>query len=128
MQTEEQVRPRIMVEMLPAEDPEFEAGSVHTARALLTNPTTKDWTYSLKLYLGVQGHSAVVGQAAIPAGGSVNVDFTVTMPTAEGTYTPFLDVTIEGYPDFLEHREGTVASRVTILASPAIDIGDITWV
>ncbi|GAI88524.1 unnamed protein product, partial [marine sediment metagenome] len=45
-------RPQVRVDKLEL-DPTFEAGATHTARATLTNPTTKDFTYTAELYLDV---------------------------------------------------------------------------
>lgn len=125
VQTMEEVQPAIIAELQDAEDPTFEAGSVHTAQALLTNPTTKAWTYSLELYLGLLKAASAVGQITIAAGASENVIFTITMPLAEGDYPVFLDVTVAGYPTFLEHKEGT--ELVTVSISPQIEIGPIIW-
>ena len=120
-----EVQPAVIAELQDAGDPTFEAGSVHTAQALLTNPTTKEWTYNLELYLGLLKAASVVGQITIAAGASASVTFTVTMPAAEGDYSVFLDVTVTGYPTFLEHKEGTEV--VTIAIAPGIDIGPIVW-
>lgn len=123
--TMEEVWPAIIAELQDAEDPTFEASSVHTAQVLLTNPTTKAWTFDLELYLGLLKAALAVGQVTIAAGASANVSFTITMPAAEGNYPVFLDVTVAGYPTFLEHKEGT--ELVTISISPAIEIGPIVW-
>ena len=119
------MKPEVKVEVLEMEDPTFEASSSHTARALLTNPTTKEWTYSVELYLGItKVVTSGVGTATIPAGGSTYVDFTIPMPAAEGEYLPFLDVLVAG--ELLAHYQGT--ENVIIAISPGISIGPIVWV
>jgi len=46
------IKPEVKVGKLEI-DPILEAGSAQTARATLTNPTAKQWTYEVELYLGV---------------------------------------------------------------------------
>lgn len=118
-------QPRVVAEILDAEDPTFQAGSVHTARALLSNPSAKAWTYDVAIYLGA-GLSPVAGQVTIAAGESAYVDLAMTMPTTEGVYNVYLDVSVAGYPEFLEHKLAT--ETITITISPDVDIGDIVWV
>ncbi len=117
------IKPLVKVESLEL-DPEFEAGSVHTARATLTNPTTKDFTYTVELYLDVTKVASASGTVIIPAGGSVNVDFTVAMPLIEGSYEVYLDAWYG--TELLKHYHDP--EKVTIAISPAIEIGIITWV
>lgn len=118
-------RPQIKVEMLPAEDPELEGGSVQVATARLTNPTTKEFTYTTEMYFDVTkvATSGVSSPITIPAGGSVDVNYTVTMPTTEGEYEVYVDVWVG--TELLAHKKAT--ESVTIAVSPAIDIGPITW-
>lgn len=121
------VKPEIKVEKLSLcdLDPEFNTGSVHTARATLTNPTTKAFTYSVELYLGVaKAATSGVGSITIPAGGSQAVDFTVTMPTTEGTYPVYLDVVVD--TELIAHYQAT--EDVIVAIAPAIEVGPITWV
>ena len=118
------IKPLVKVEALEMDDPTFEAGSSHTARALLTNPTTKQWTYFVELYLGVtKVVTSGVGTVTIPAGGSTYVDFTIAMPVVEGEYLPFLDISVVG--ELLAHYQAT--ENVVIEISPAITVGPITW-
>jgi len=120
-----EVRPEIKVEELEGLDPEFSGGSSHTAQALLTNPTTKEFDYTLELYLGVtKVATSGLGVITIPAGESQYVDFTLVMPITEGDYTPYLDVTVAG--ELIKHYQAT--ENVTITVTPDIDIGPITWV
>ena len=118
------MEPKIKVEALQAEDPTFEAGSAHTATTLMTNPTTVQFTYTAELYLGVTkvATSGALG-FTIPAGGSVNVNFPVIMPIAEGVYEVYLDVWSDS--ELLAHYKAT--EDVTIEVSPAINVGPITW-
>ncbi len=117
------VAPKAIVEGLDL-DPTFEAGSTHTARATLTNPTTSEFTYLVELYLGVlKAATSGLGQVTIPAGESREMIFTVTMPIAEGDYQPYLDVHVGS--GLVAHYAAT--ALVTITVTPAIDIGTITW-
>lgn len=118
------ILPQVKVEELEVADPTFEGGSSHTATAVLTNPTAKEWTYSVELYLDVTKiATSGVGTVTVPAGGSASVNFPITAPLAEGTFKVYLDVTVEG--ELLVHYEGT--ESVTIAISPAIEVGPITW-
>ncbi len=120
-------RPQVKVEKLKfslGDDPLFEAGSVHTAQAVLTNPTAKEFTYSIELYLDVtKVATSGVGSVTIPAGGSVTVSFTATMPLVEGTWHVYLDAIVD--TELVAHYQAT--EDVTIVISPAVLIGPITW-
>lgn len=120
------MEPRVEVSLeLGAEDPTFEAGSVHTARATLTNPTGSEFTYTLELYLGVaKASTSGLGEVTIPAGQSVTTTFALAMPMVEGDYRPYLDVWVAGA--LIAHYVAT--ELVTIAVTPAIDIGPIIWV
>jgi hypothetical protein len=127
MVTALEVKPQIKVEKLDfeAKDPTFNTGSVHTARATLTNPTTKQFTYDVELYLGAaKAATSGVGSITIPAGGSQSVDCTVTMPLTEATYPVYLDVSVAG--ELIAHYRAT--EDVVVTVAPAIEIGPITWV
>lgn len=127
------VRPQIKIEGLEGlGDPTFEAGSVHVARAPLTNPTVKEWTYDVELYLDVTKVASASGAVTIPAGGSVNVDFSVAMPLVEGEYEGWIDawcvdaITPENPTGLIRHYH--ITENVIIVISPAIEIGEPTWV
>ncbi|GAH55523.1 unnamed protein product [marine sediment metagenome] len=109
------------------EDPTFEGGSTHIAHAELTNPTAKEWTYTLDLYLDVLKVASSAGTIAIPAGGTVVVDFPVTMPLTEGTWHVYFDVYVGA--ELLVHYEALphATQDVTVVISPDIVIGPITW-
>jgi len=119
------IKPQVKVEMLEMDDPTFAPSVVKTARATLTNPTTKAFTYSVELYLGA-GKTATSGVAlvTIPAGASQAYDFTIIMPAAEGTYPVYLDVIVD--TTLLAHY--TATENVIITVAPAINVGPITWV
>ena len=105
-------------------DPTFEAGSSHTARATLTNPTAKDFIYTAELYLDVtKAATSGAGSVSIPAGQSREVDFTIVMPLAEGDYQPYLDVWVG--TELVAHYAAT--ELVTIEVVPRIIIGPIIW-
>ncbi len=120
------IRPLVKVELLESNDPTFGAGSVHSATARLTNPTGKEFTYTTELYLGVTkvATSGVGAPFAIPAGGSVDVNYTVTMPLAEAEYEVYLDVLVG--TELLAHYKAT--ENIIIAISPAIEVGPIIWV
>ena len=118
------VRPLIEVEGLEL-DPIFEAGSSHTASAVLTNPTTKEFTYTTELYLGVtKVATSGAGTVTIPAGGSVTMNYPVIAPLVEAEYEVFLDVWVG--TELIKHYQAT--ENVAIEISPAIDVGPIIWV
>lgn len=127
------IRPAVKVENLGFNDPEFAADSSHVAQATLTNPTGKEFTYTTELYLDVTkvATSGVSVPFAIPAGGSIPVDFTVVMPAVEGTYHVYVDVfcadaiTSDNPTGLIAHYQAT--EDITIVISPAIDIGVISW-
>jgi len=119
------MKPQVNIEYLEMEDPTFEAGVSKTAKARLTNPTAKQFTYSVELYLGVaKVTTSGVGQVTIPAGGYVDVSFTLVMPLVEASYPVFLDVWQD--TTLLKHYQAT--ENVVITISPSIEVGPITWV
>ena len=118
------IKPQVVVDKLEL-DPTFEAGSTHTARATLTNPTSKDFTYAVELYLDVtKAATSGAGEVTIPAGQSMEVSFAMVMPLVEGDYQPYLDVWVG--TELIAHYAAT--ELVTIVVTPAIIIGIITWV
>lgn len=119
-----EVQPRVEAHVQPClDDPEFEGGSTHVATVQLTNPTTKEFTYTVTLYLGLSAVVSSQGVVAIPAGGVASPQFSIVMPTTEAVYPVFLDVDVAGVN--IKHYQ---AADITILVSPDIEIGDITWV
>ncbi len=118
------VAPKVVAEGVDL-DPTFEAGSVHSARGTLTNPTASEFTYLVELYLGVvKAASSGIGQVIIPAGESREMIFEILMPLAEGDYQPYLDVHVG--MDLIAHYMATEV--VTMMVTPLIDVGPITWV
>lgn len=119
------MEPPVKIELLEMTDPTFEAGVTKTARARLTNPTAKQFTYTAELYMGIaKAATSGVGTVTIPAGGYVDVNFTLIMPAVEGEYPVYLDVWHEG--TLLRHYQST--ENVIVQISPNIDVGPITWV
>lgn len=106
------------------DDPEFGPGVLKTATATMTNPTGKSWAYTAELYLG-EGKVATSGTKSftIPANSSKDVSFSVTMPSAEGTYPVFIDVYVAGA--LIAAYRGTEDIVITI--APAIEVGPIIW-
>ena len=119
------VETQIVVTPLESADPTFESGSIHSAVAQMTNPTTAPFSYTAELYLGA-GKVVTTGVISftLAAGASVNVNFPLAMPVAQGVYEVYLDVWVGS--DLLAHFRGTV--DVTVETSPAINVGPITWV
>ncbi len=118
------IRPQVGVSKLDL-DPTLEAGSAHTARATLTNPTTKDFIYTVELYLDVtKVATSGAGEVTIPAGQSMEVSFTMVMPTIEGDYQPYLDAWVGA--ELIAHYAAT--ELVSIVVTPAIIVGPIIWV
>jgi len=95
----------VKVEKLEMLDPIFNKGSIHTARALITNPTGKEFTYFLELYLDVLKLASASGNILIPALSSLNVDFTLQMPLIEETYHVYLDAWMG--TELLKHYKAT---------------------
>ncbi len=119
------IKPQVKIEMLEMEDPTFGVGIVKTARARLTNPTAKQFSYTVELYLGVtKAATSGVGTVTIPANSYLDVNFTLVMPLVEGGYPVYLDVWHEG--TLLKHYQAN--ENVVIAISPAIEVGPITWV
>lgn len=118
------MKPLVVVESLEMGDPTFDGGISKTAKATLTNPTAKQFTYSVELYLGItKAATSGVGSVVIPAGGSLEVSFTLVTPVVEVSYPVFLDVSVAGA--LLAHYQAT--ENVTIVISPGIIVGPITW-
>jgi len=119
------MKAQVKVERLEMGDPTFEAGVTKTARARLANPTAKQFTYSVELYLGAaKAATSGVGTVTIPAGGYIDVNFVLVMPAAEGGYPVFLDVWSDS--TLLKHYQAT--ENVVITIAPAIEVGPIIWV
>ena len=118
------MEPKVVVEYLEMLDPTFEGGVSKTAKAKLTNPTTKEFTYSVELYLGItKAATSGVGNVIVPAGGSTEVRFTLVTPLVEGSYPVFLDVKYG--TTLLAHCEAT--ENVAIIITPIIVVGPIIW-
>ncbi|MBA7475071.1 hypothetical protein ES707_10436 [subsurface metagenome] len=112
------------VQWLESEDPTFEAGETRTAIAQMTNPTAKAFSYTAELYLDVTkvaSSGSIVFSLA--AGETRAVSFPVTMPGVEGIFPVFLDVFV-GTELVAAFR---ATEDVTLVISPAIVIGPITW-
>lgn len=115
--------PQVRVNALEL-DPTLQAGLTYIAKATLTNPTTKEFTFIVELYLDVtKVVTSGKGSITIPAGQSVEVSFTVTMPLIEGDYQPYIDVLVD--TELIAHYVAT--ALVTISVTPIIIIGPIIW-
>jgi len=113
---------RIKVQM---DDPTFGPGVRKTATATMSNPTDKSWDYTAELYLG-EGKAASSGKVvfSIPANSSKDVNFPITMPSSEGTYSSYIDIYVSGV--LIAAYQGT--EDVIIETTPGIEVGPITWV
>ena len=117
--------PQLRIKQLQMDDPTFGAGESKTARARLTNPTAKSFTYTVELYLGVaRAATSGVATVTIPAGGYVDATFPVVMPLVEGTYEVYLDVWVDAV--LIAHYVAT--EPVIIEVAPDIDIEFIGWI
>ena len=118
------MKPQVIVESLEMEDPTFGSGVSKTARATLTNPTAKQFTYLVELYLGItKVVTSGMGSVTIPAGGSLDVNFTLVTPLVEASYPVYLDVWHD--TTLLKHYLAT--ENVVIEVSPTIEVGPIIW-
>lgn len=119
------IKPQVEARSLESNDPAFEGGSSHSATAVLTNPTAKEFTYTTELYFGVTkvATSGVSAPIVIPAGGSVTMSYPIVVPTVEGEYEVYLDVWVG--TELIAHYKATESVVVTI--GPAIDVGPIIW-
>jgi hypothetical protein len=125
MRRKKMIKPQVEIEMLEMDDPTFEAGAIKTARARLSNPTIKQFTYSVELYLGVaKVTTSGAGSVTVDASSYLDVDFTITMPLVEADYPVYLDIWHEG--TLLKHYQAT--ENVVIQISPDVEVGPITWV
>ncbi|GAI80521.1 unnamed protein product [marine sediment metagenome] len=104
--------------------PVFDYGTTHIAHAQMTNPTPAAFTYNAELYLG-PGKVATSGSVpfTLSAGQSKVVDFAITMPDVEGTWPVLLDVFVG--VDLIAAYQAT--EDVSVVITPDIDIGPITW-
>lgn len=119
------IKPQVKIEKLEMLDPTFEAGVVKTARAQLRNPTAKEFTYTVELYLGItKAATSGQGTVTIGAGQSKTVDFTLAMPAIEGAYPVYLEV--RSADEILTLYQAT--ENVTVVIAPQIEVGPITWV
>ncbi len=122
------MRPQIEIkgiQWLQSEDPTFGPGGVRTARAQMTNPTAKTFSYTAELYLGLP-KVASSGSIAftLVAGETRAVSFPVTMPDIEGDFPVYLDVLVAG--ELVGAYQAT--ENVIVVIIPAIIIGPITWI
>ncbi len=77
----------------------FIAGSVHTARARVRNPSSYSYSYDAKLYLGRHSgeeSASATASFSLDPGQEKYIDFSVTMPTLPDTYHVYLNVYQEG--------------------------------
>jgi len=71
---------------------EFYAGSTHTAKAVMHNPTTAPFDYQGILFMGIEQASMAEKAFHLEAGQSEEVSFPVVMPTALGSYPVYIGV------------------------------------
>lgn len=126
----ENTKPEVKITLFDMDDPTFEGGAVKTARANLSNPTAKQFTYEVELYLSTsatgisKAATSGVGTVTVPAGGTMTTNFTLTMPLVEAAYYVFVNIKVAGIPLVL-HK---ATENVIISISPAINIDFIGWV
>lgn len=71
-------------------------GSVMTATATLSNPTTKPFDYSAKLFMGITAIVSSIKSLHLNASESKDISFPITMPEDFGTYPVYLAVSSGG--------------------------------
>jgi len=120
----------ITLKKVEMEDPNFESETVHVAHVTFTNPKAVAFSYEAELYLGkVLGDKKAtsgVGAFSIPAGGSLPVDFTVSMPrllVVQDSYHVYLAVAHAG----ITLVTYVSTEDVLVFVTPAVEIGIITW-
>jgi len=72
--------------------PQFSPGESKTAKVVMKNPTSKAFSYNASLILGLPEVAKSEKAFSIPAGGELEVNFPVTMPSTPGEYLVFLSV------------------------------------
>jgi len=129
IESQNHIAPQLNIVSFEMDDPTFEAGSTKTAIATMTNPTAREFTYDVELYLSTssigadKAASSGVGSITIPGGGSSVVHFTVEMPLIEGEYYVFVNVVVDGTHLVLYKA----TENVIIVVTPAINIDFIGW-
>lgn len=104
--------------------PNLNANVTYTAKATMTNPTAKGFSYSAELYLGVP-KAATSGKKSfsLAAGESATVSFPVAMPNYEAVFPVYLDVFVG--TELVAAYEAT--EKVTTVILPTVIVGPITW-
>jgi len=92
--------------------PDFAPGSTHIASVTMKNPTTRAWDYNGALLMGT--NEVVMAEVSfhLNSGESKEISFSVVMPTVEGSYPIYLDVSSGG--QLLAHQ---AAGSVTLTYS-----------
>lgn len=95
---------------------QFEAGSVHTAKAPIHNPTSKRFEYTGMLFLGVDEVAKAEVGFWLDPNETAEIPFTVAMPSEVGEYPVYIGVFSGGV--FLEPlRQG---DNIVITAAPVL--------
>ncbi|MBA7680927.1 hypothetical protein ES703_89248 [subsurface metagenome] len=76
--------------------PHFAPGTTHTAKATMRNPTTRPWDYTGVLRMGTDQVAMAEAAFHLNSGEIKEVAFRVVMPSAEGEYPVYLDVSSGG--------------------------------
>ncbi len=71
---------------------QFEPGSTHSAKVVMTNPTSNGFDYLAVLFMGINQVAKAQASFHLNAGESKEISFSVTMPATIGEYPVYLSV------------------------------------
>ncbi len=94
--------------------PEFAPGSVHKATATFFNPKSAGFDFAASLCMGAGWTEMDTASFHLNAGQSKAVEFSVTMPSAEGTYPVYFKVYYGGV------LIGTFVATEDVVIAPAV--------
>lgn len=92
--------------------PQYSAGSIGTAKITFTNPKLRAVDYYAWLFMGADYTPMAGVSFSLNAGQSKEVEFTVTMPSVEGTYPVYVGVFSDDIliPPFIHGSEDVIVT------------------